>query len=410
MITASAFGNLVPIVASVLILISLILIYVVKSQWTNVLAHEMFCSSLNSKFADLKRGTDEKSTQVLDYTQQVLYHSLFWNKRTNLYSLWNISYIKLPHFQYVYKKQWLSQRDSIDQECNARGIEKIFPEDEFFKHGLATCNEKILEHIRNHDIFDLGAYVGDSALILSEYTNHTVFSFELSHKTASKFREIMQKNDVKNVVLTEMGISDTKQEIYFSDTGKLNSGAGSTGTTKAILTTVDNEVDRLQAKVGFIKADLEGYGLKAIHGAIETIKRYRPVISIGIYHNYEELFEIKPFMEKNVEISILCDLYGNLLTKKQLKFIDDYYNNDLSLSEIAENEKITRQAARDNIKKGEKKLFEYEEKLQFMKRMLKQEKKIEKILFELTKIQKDYSDEEVADMLEHVKKELNCLV
>ena len=301
MITASAFSNLVPIVASVLILISLILIYVVKSQWTNVLAHEMFCSSLNSKFADLKRGTDEKSTQVLDYTQQVLYHSLFWNKRTNLYSLWNISYIKLPHFQYAYKKQWLSQRDSIVQECNARGIEKIFPEVEFFKHGLATCNEKILEHIRNHDIFDLGAYVGDSALILSEYTNHTVFSFELSHKTASKFREIMQKKNVKNVVLTEMGISDTKQEIYFSDTGKLNSGAGSTGTTKAILTTVDNEVDRLQAKVGFIKADLEGYGLKAIHGAIETIKRYRPVISIGIYHNYEELFEIKPFMEKNVE-------------------------------------------------------------------------------------------------------------
>ena len=106
MITASAFSNLVPIVASVLILISLILIYVVKSQWTNVLAHEMFCSSLNSKFADLKRGTDEESTQVLDYTQQVLYNSLFWNKRTNLYSLWNISYIKLPHFQYAYNEQW----------------------------------------------------------------------------------------------------------------------------------------------------------------------------------------------------------------------------------------------------------------------------------------------------------------
>ena len=36
-------------------------------------------------------------------------------------------------------------------------------------------------------------------------------------------------------------------------------------------------------------------------------------------------------MEKNVEISILCDLYGNLLTKKQLKFIDDHYNNDFAL-------------------------------------------------------------------------------
>ena len=115
-------------------------------------------------------------------------------------------------------------------------------------------------------------------------------------------------------------------------------------------------------------------------------------------------------MEKNVKISILCQLYGKLLSEKQLEFIDDYYNNDLSLSEIAENHVITRQAVRDMLKKGEKKLFEYEEKLLFMKRMLNQEKKIEEILLELTKIQKDYTDNEVASILENVKKELNCLV
>ena len=115
-------------------------------------------------------------------------------------------------------------------------------------------------------------------------------------------------------------------------------------------------------------------------------------------------------MEKNVEISILCVLYGKLLTEKQFEFIDDYYNNDLSLSEIAENNNITRQAVRDIIKKGEKKLFEYEEKLKFMKRTLNQEKRIEKVLSELTKIQKNYSDKQISNVLESIKKELNCLV
>ncbi|MCI8410896.1 MAG: putative DNA-binding protein [Clostridia bacterium] len=115
-------------------------------------------------------------------------------------------------------------------------------------------------------------------------------------------------------------------------------------------------------------------------------------------------------MEKNVEISILCQMYGKLLTEKQFEFIDDYYNNDLSLSEIAENNNITRQAVRDIIKKGEKKLFEYEEKLMFMKRTLNQEKKIEKVLSELTKIQKNYSDKQISNVLESIKKELNCLV
>ena len=100
-------------------------------------------------------------------------------------------------------------------------------------------------------------------------------------------------------------------------------------------------------------------------------------------------------MEKKVEISMLWQIYGNLLTEKQYKVIDYYYNQDLSLSEIAENENITRQAVRDIIKKGEKKLFEYEEKLLFMKKTINQEQKIQRVLWNLTKIQKDSSDKQV---------------
>ena len=75
-------------------------------------------------------------------------------------------------------------------------------------------------------------------------------------------------------------------------------------------------------------------------------------------------------MEKNVKVSILLQIYGNLLTENQVSVLDDYYNNDLSLSEIAENNNITRQAVRDNIKKGEQKLFEFEEKLGVMKKTM----------------------------------------
>lgn len=111
-------------------------------------------------------------------------------------------------------------------------------------------------------------------------------------------------------------------------------------------------------------------------------------------------------MEKKIEISILCQIYGKLLTEKQFNFIDDYYNNDLSLSEIADNYGITRQAARDNIKKGENKLFEYEEKLGIMKTTLKNEKTIEDILMQINSIQTSYSDKKIAKILENVKKQL----
>ena len=122
---------------------------------------------------------------------------------------------------------------------------------------------------------------------------------------------------------------------------------------------------------------------------------------------------VPPFMIRSdvvTGVMSFAETYGKLLTEKQYQIMDDYYNNDLSLSEIAQNHNITRQAVRDIIKKGEKKLFEYEEKLLFMKRTLNTEKKIEKVLSELTKIQKDYSDKQIANVLETIKKELNCLV
>lgn len=115
-------------------------------------------------------------------------------------------------------------------------------------------------------------------------------------------------------------------------------------------------------------------------------------------------------MDKKIEISMLCQIYGKLLTEKQFDYINDYYNNDLSLSEIAENYGITRQAARDNIKKGENKLFEYEEKLQIMKTTVNTEKKIAKILAQIANIQSGYSDEKIADILENIKNELAEIV
>lgn len=106
---------------------------------------------------------------------------------------------------------------------------------------------------------------------------------------------------------------------------------------------------------------------------------------------------------------MLCQIYGKILTEKQYEFINDYYNNDLSLSEIAENSNITRQAVRDVIKKGENKLFELEEKLSVMKRMLNQEKQIQLILEQLNKIQETSSDKKAQKILETIRKELICL-
>ena len=68
-------------------------------------------------------------------------------------------------------------------------------------------------------------------------------------------------------------------------------------------------------------------------------------------------------MAKNLDVINLFDIYGEMLTQKQQDFICYYYNDDLSLAEIAENEGITRQGVRDAIKRAEAQLFSFEEHL-----------------------------------------------
>ncbi len=115
-------------------------------------------------------------------------------------------------------------------------------------------------------------------------------------------------------------------------------------------------------------------------------------------------------MEQKVKISILLDIYGNMLTDKQFKLLDDYYNNDLSLSEIAENNDITRQAVRDILKKNENKLFEFEEKLGFMEKEMMQEEKISQILSNIEKLEKIVENKEALSICKDVKNKINDLV
>lgn len=96
--------------------------------------------------------------------------------------------------------------------------------------------------------------------------------------------------------------------------------------------------------------------------------------------------------EKNLMISELLDIYGALLTEKQFKLTSLYYEQDLSLGEIAENEGISRQGARDVIKRSEAQLIEYENALHIMRDEKKQTELLNSIL---TVCEKDDNNEHI---------------
>ena len=83
--------------------------------------------------------------------------------------------------------------------------------------------------------------------------------------------------------------------------------------------------------------------------------------------------------QKNLAYSVLLDFYGPVLTDKQRVILTEYYDEDLSLAEIAENLGITRQGVRDAIKHGETTLKELEEKVGFAARYRRVQQKLEQL-------------------------------
>ena len=97
-------------------------------------------------------------------------------------------------------------------------------------------------------------------------------------------------------------------------------------------------------------------------------------------------------MEKFIEVMLLLDVYGNLLTEKRKQTLNLYYNEDYSLQEIADFLGITKQGVRDALVQGEKSLYHYEKNLKILSKNLQQDQVVRDVL-------KTISDNEIKKTL-----------
>ena len=103
-------------------------------------------------------------------------------------------------------------------------------------------------------------------------------------------------------------------------------------------------------------------------------------------------------MEKIVEQGMLYDFYGELLTEHQRKIYEDVVLNDMSLSEIAEEQGISRQGVHDLVKRCSQTLKGYEEKLHLVEKFVSVREKVKQIDELLDGYEKENAEELVADI------------
>ena len=109
--------------------------------------------------------------------------------------------------------------------------------------------------------------------------------------------------------------------------------------------------------------------------------------------------------EKNLQIGYLLDFYGGILPQRKREIMELYYNDDLSLSEVAEQFGITRQAVRETVKKTEEELLFYEERLGLLSRFQEAQKHTESALELCDRLQ----DAEHSDDITRLVDEINSI-
>ena len=150
--------------------------------------------------------------------------------------------------------------------------------------------ENILKLSKNESFVDLGAYDGDTIREFLSFTGgefKQIFAFEPDEKN---FKKLASKTaGLKNTELFNLGAWDKRETVLFEKKAGRNSHQSKNG--------VPLHFDRVDSvlsgkEISFLKMDVEGAEMKALDGAAELIKKFKPKLYVCAYHRNEDFFAL----------------------------------------------------------------------------------------------------------------------
>lgn len=169
-----------------------------------------------------------------------------------------------------------------------------------YKHGLDQL--KSVKSFKDKAILDVGAFVGDSAIILSPLTKKKVYCFESVSENYDFLLKTIELNNLKNIVPMKVALGSNTQNIdmrvdSYQSSLKKELVKKPKYVEKCQMIKLDDYVQKNKLKVGLIKVDIEGNEMDFLKGAIQTIKEQIPTLLISIYHTVDDFLDIKPMIE-----------------------------------------------------------------------------------------------------------------
>lgn len=202
--------------------------------------------------------------------------------------------------------------DNLEDELSKKSLIAYINEKISYKFGYLNevyCSEQYFPsniiHLKEDDVFvDCGAFDGDTiknmySLLSPKYGIKNIRKVYAIEADIHNFSVLQKKytNSHSNVVCINIAVSDNKGELTFSGNNE-QFRLDENGDIIVLSDTIDN-IFKFQ-KISYIKMDIEGAELSALHGAEMTIKRDKPQLAICIYHKKEDIFSIAKYIKSIV--------------------------------------------------------------------------------------------------------------
>jgi FkbM family methyltransferase len=240
--------------------------------------------------ANLNKKSQEEIDRFLHHQEYIFTHNLI--EQEKLFS------------EEEWKEQEISNKESISVQKKIRkfNLSHYIIESFYGISGLRWLPEDKKQSLRAGIFLDIGAFDGDSAL--SFYYNFSakkIYAFEpefYNFRKLKKTNEILGNNIIKPI---KKGISNKCFQTKISHKGTMSKINENKGEENIEIITIDRFAEEENINhIDVIKIDIEGEETNALLGAENLIKKDKPTLAISIYHNPQDFFEIKPWLEKLV--------------------------------------------------------------------------------------------------------------
>lgn len=189
--------------------------------------------------------------------------------------------------------------DAFLKACMTGNTEKLdgfLTEGQYFNELTSSCKPGCF--------VDCGAYIGDTIECAADFLGDRldrVIAFEPDPDNLIKLKERMEKLGIgaEKLKLLQKGSYDEAAILHFSSSDS-SSGISEDGDVVIETDSVDHAAEGM-GEISFIKMDVEGSEQKSLLGAAKTIKKYRPILAVCVYHKPEDLFELPELIRKLTE-------------------------------------------------------------------------------------------------------------